>query len=270
MNGRSRDVAAAGVIDNRTHTHNYARLYFRPRTPTQWHIEGIRKPGECNYGDAAHAPILVMMIFDAKSVLTREGVHFCDRNTQLGAAVIGSSQAYFDAIPFDKVFHEGATGDRTIFDHRCAEVLAMSPMPLNDTLQWVYCRTEAERATLLHMLGSDAERWKSRVLISDDLLVFERKYAFVEDVAIDGKGLVVKFSPRQDRQPIDVQVRVLNKVGREVISFRNNSMPARPNPPSVKWRFKGKLSGGVYLAEVRLEGQLAFRASLPVRSDVLV
>lgn len=263
-NRRARDVAAAGVIDNRAHAHHFARLYFRPRTPTQWHIEGIRKPGECAYGDAAHAPILIMMIFNAKSVLLREGIRFCDRNMQLGAANTGDTEQYFSSIPFDKVFHEGPTSDRSIIDHRCAEVLATSPMPLDQTLQWIYCRTAAERTTLLHLLGADAVRWKHLIQISDDLLVFERKYLFVDEVSIDSKGVIVKLSPRQDRQVVDIQVKVTGKDGRTRIDFRNNAMAARPDPPSTSWRIKGTLEDGDYLVEIHAEGQKAYIASMSV------
>ena len=42
---RGRDVAGFGVIDCSQRAHHFARLYFRPRTPTQYHIEGIRRPG---------------------------------------------------------------------------------------------------------------------------------------------------------------------------------------------------------------------------------
>jgi hypothetical protein len=127
-NSLPKDVAAASVISVRDHAHNFARLYFRPRTPTQWHIEGIRKAGECSYGDASHAPILVMFVFDARQVLSSVGVKFCDRNMQLGSADPNDSEVYFSTIPFEKVFHEGGTGgDRSITEHRCAEVLAESP-----------------------------------------------------------------------------------------------------------------------------------------------
>ncbi len=80
-NMKDKDVAAPGVIVARTHAHNSARLYFRPRTPTQYHIEGIRKSGECSYGNDAHAPVLVMMVFDSRSVLSIPTIKFCDRNS---------------------------------------------------------------------------------------------------------------------------------------------------------------------------------------------
>jgi hypothetical protein len=61
------DIAGAVVIQNRDRAHQFARLYFRPRTPTQFHIEGIRKSGDYYMG-YTHAPTLVMLIFDSFNV----------------------------------------------------------------------------------------------------------------------------------------------------------------------------------------------------------
>jgi hypothetical protein len=270
-NVKPKDVAGAGVIEARTHAHDFGRLYFRPRTPTQWHIEGIRKPGECQYGNDAHAPILIMMVFEARSVLTSEGVKFCDRNMQLGTAVIGDTADYFKQIPFEKVFHDsGIGGDRSIIEHRCAEVLVTSPMPLADTLQWIYCRTEAEKLTLLHMLGSARKDWKTKIQISDDLLVFDRRFVFVEKVSIDSKGVVAHLSPRQDFAKIDVRVTARDANGKLHLNFKNNNMNAAPEHPFKSWRFAAALPDGRYLVEVQLEGHLAFRANMNVGQNIFL
>lgn len=269
-NRKTVDVAAAGVIDNRSVAHNYSRLYFRPRTPTQWHIEGIRKPGECSYGDSSHAPILVMFIFDARSILTTPGVRFSDRNMQLNYATTGDTEEFFSSIPFDKVFHEGATSDRSTIDARCAEVLAPSPMKLAGALQWIYCRSAAERDTLLHFLGDHADRWRGRIQISDDLLVFEKKYVFVEEVSIDQDGVVGAFNPRRDRQKIHVAVQALASDGKLAIDFLNSSMEARPPAPSSRWRFPQKLRKGTYLITIRIEGHLAYQSFMTIGADNLI
>ena len=120
-NQRPRDVAAPGVIDARGHAHDRVRMYFRPKTPTQWHIEGIRKPGECKYGDATHAGMLVMFALDAKSVLIRPNIMFSDQNMQLGSTVPGDTELYFSSIDFSKVYSEGNTGgDHSVIDARAA------------------------------------------------------------------------------------------------------------------------------------------------------
>jgi hypothetical protein len=108
-NARASDVAAAAVLASREDAHDFARLYFRPLTPTQWHIEGIRKSTECSYGEASHAPILIMFVFSARSVLQSPGVKFSDRNMQISGVQPSDTEIYFSNIPFDKVFHVGSS-----------------------------------------------------------------------------------------------------------------------------------------------------------------
>jgi hypothetical protein len=262
-NQREKDVAAAGVIDHREHAHNFARLYFRPKTPTQWHIEGIRKAGECKFGDKAHAPVLIMLVFDAKRVLSISSVSFCDRNMQLGSAQPGDTEEYFSAIPFQKVFHEGGTGgDSTIKDHRCAEVLVPSPLSLAGNLQWVYCRSSAERDTLIHLLGKLGPAWAKRILVSSDLLVFHREYAFVDEVSLADSGVVFQLNPRVDRKMLDVSVQVWDARGARIINFRNRDMAATPNPPVKRWRVSHPLLDGKYHIQIELDGHLAFKATM--------
>jgi hypothetical protein len=259
-NKKDKDVAAPGVIDARVHAHNSARLYFRPRTPTQYHIEGIRKSGECSFGDGAHAPVLVMMVFDAQSVLSIPTIKFCDRNMQLGNAIPSDTPEYFSNVPFDKVFHVGGIGgDRSIIEHRCAEVLAISPMPLAGNLQWVYCRTIAERETLLHLLGNAAGAWSSMIVVSEDLSIFERRFAFVDYVGISHDGVVFQLNPRADAQTLDVQVKVWGRGQVEIISYANTAMLAQPSATVKRWRVAKELSNGKYLVEIKLEGHLAYR-----------
>jgi hypothetical protein len=59
------DVAAQAVVNTNHHAHGFSRLYFRPRTPTQFHIEGIRRPDEC-YEPTAHAPMLYVPILSSE------------------------------------------------------------------------------------------------------------------------------------------------------------------------------------------------------------
>jgi hypothetical protein len=238
---RARDVAAVGVIDHSQRAHSFARLYFRPRTPTQYHIEGIRRAGECQYGDSAHAPLLVMFVFHARQVLSLKGVCFSDSNMQTGV-VEGSSEVYFRNIPFDKVYHEGGiAGDRSIITHRCAEVLAPSPMTLEGKLRWVYCRSDAERETLLQSLNRHAAFWEKRIIVSDDLKVFEKSFMFVERISLANDGLIFRLNPRNDRKPIAVRIEAWDTQGRRCIGFKNDELPARAfsgGPESIDGGFR--------------------------------
>lgn len=257
-----RDVAAPGVIDSRTDAHDYARLYFRPRTPTQFNIEGIRKDHECKYGRDAHAPLLYMFVFDARSVLTHPETKFTDRNAQSTAPA--DNEAAFAAIPFDKVFHEGLFGgDVSILQHRCAEVLAKPPMPLGPSLKWVCCRSVAEKETLLATLHWQVRKqWADRIVVSDALKVFEKAYAFVGDVRLGAEGLSVRFNPRRDLAAVDLRVGLWHNDEVEVIKWHHTAWNLAPPSPHNHWIFKAELEEGFYRARIWIEGHLAYDAEL--------
>ncbi len=265
---RKRDVAGQEVIATRSNAHAFARLYFRPRTPTQFHIEGVRKAHEYfNNEPAAHAPVLVMFVFDAKRVLLREGTAFSKFNMQAFGSEWGTSRDYFTSIEFDKVFHEGPFGDdRSIKKCRCAEVLAKSPLPLNEHLKWIVCRSHPERQMLLEMLGEAAASLAPRIHVSDDILVFEKRHTYVEEVGIQRDGVVWRLNPRRDGQPILTQVIVKNTNGQTVVSF--GPLLFAPFPPAARrWIAPQNMESGTYDVEVQLEGCLAYKGTHTLTSD---
>jgi ssDNA thymidine ADP-ribosyltransferase, DarT len=166
-NSHPRDVAAPGVIEATTSAHDFVRLYFRPKTPTQYHIEGIRKSSDfTTYAENAHAPVLIMFGLESRMVLSHPNVQFSDKNMQLTSAQTGDTEAFFAGIPFDKVFHEGNIGgDRSLIDARCAEVLSKSPLVLEDCLREIYFRSEPERDTLLYALGDAAKAIRKKIRV---------------------------------------------------------------------------------------------------------
>lgn len=266
-NPRPRDVAAREVNQAREHAHDWVRLYFRPKTPTQFSIEGIRKPGECKYGEGAHAPILVMLVLDAHQILTHPDIRFCDRNMQRGNAVPGNDEAYFAAIPFAKVFHEGPTGgDDKIIQHRCAEVLPSSPLDLDQCLRAVYFRSEPERDTVLHALGPNRQRWLQRCFVSDALKVFEKKFSFVQEISLTREGVVFTLNPRSDRQNVAVRISISDEAGRSVAKFYSASLAAAP--PQGRWIYNHAFPDGIYLVRVEIDGQLAYQAPISLTDSL--
>lgn len=268
-NGLPRDVAGADIINLRDHAHQSVRFYFRPRTPTQFYVEGVRKPEDCrDFG--VHAPILVMFVFRAKPILTAQGTEFSDENMQRGSALVGNNNNFFQQIPFEKVYHEGGLcGDRSIIAHRCAEVLASSPLPLEGNLQWVYCRSEAERQTLLYKLGPAADDWRDRVRVSDDIKVFHRLLSYVEHVHLAQKGIVYELHPRNDGKKIRIKVDVYDPIGDHIIGMEKDNFS--PYPKNAKrWYTAGKLQPNVpYTATINLEGHMAFEAKLSFGDTIM-
>lgn len=68
------DIAPEEIIAANPQAYEHVRLYFRPKTPTQYHIEGIREP--CDFFMGKHAPVLYMMVFDAAQAPGQLHVHW--------------------------------------------------------------------------------------------------------------------------------------------------------------------------------------------------
>jgi hypothetical protein len=262
-NPQPRDVAAREVNATRAHAHNRVRLYFRPKTPTQYHIEGIRKPGECRFGDETHAPVLVMFILDAQRILTMPNTQFCDRNMQRVDAVPSDTEAYFAATPFAKVYHEGPTGgDETIIYHRCAEVLPQSPLDLEYCLKSVFVRSDPERDTLLNLLGPHRARWASRCHVSDALKVSEKRYSFVQEIGMTREGVTFLLNPRDDRRGVKISIQVWDEANRFVVRFDHTDLQAAP--PQGRWIYNHAFADGLYRVRCEIEDHLAYDAQIPL------
>lgn len=256
---RPRDIAGAGVIENRLRAHEFTRLYFRPRTPTQYHIEGIRRPADCQFGAAAHAPILVMFALDARSILTMPTTRFSDINMQRDNARDGDSDAFFATIDFTKVYHEGGFGgDASIAYHRAAETLCQSPLPLTDHLKWIVCRSEAERETLIHLAGQAGRALRPKIVTSDDGKVFEKRFAFVERVYGSPEGVTFQLNPRHDWAPLKVRVEVHNGGAELILDETYNQLPARASNGGP-WLAKVALQDGIHRVQIHIDDHLAYQ-----------
>lgn len=251
-----KDVAAADILATTNRAHAFARLYFRPMSPTQFRIEGIRRAEEVWHG--AHAPVLVMFAFDAVSVLSSSGTGFSDGNMQSPESEHGNNSEFFSGINFSDVYHVGAiTSEQRerIIRSRCAEVLAESPLDLTGRLRAIICRSPAERSYLLDLIGPEAsERWGRFIRSHTEPGIFENKWAYVETVDVSGDGVRIKFHPRQDGAACAISVRI--KRGEVVIW---NGSVAEANMALV-WTVTTHLSPGVYRCEIAVDGSMAYSA----------
>lgn len=266
---RVRDVAAPGVISNAVDAHDRVRLYFRPRTPTQFHIEGIRKNEECQYGSNSHAPMLVMFVLDAKSVFSLGEVMFSDRNMQRNDKLTGSDEEFFLTIPFDKVYHDsGIGGDISIISHRCAEVLPNTPLVLSSCLKEICFRSEPERDTLLHQLGSERIVWEKYCRVSEELKVFDKRYAFVSELRLSADGVTFRINGRHDSKPVDLKIEGWDDLGVKRIEFHNSNI-GTINESSGRWIFRTPLGPSNYFIRIHLEGQLACECHISLLQSLI-
>jgi hypothetical protein len=192
------DNASSEIIQQtRPEYLNYVRLYFRPRTPTQYRNEGIRPINQRELG-GAHCPVPVYFCFDALTVLAQDDTE-CSNGNMASAWVSHSDKRdFFLSIPFHLVFHNRSftpdERDEIVF-RRNAEVLVPGSLPLDHALKFIACRSAAERQTLLHLLPVELRRrWAPRIRLGEQGL-FERKWTYVEEaITVDGE-VVFRFNP---------------------------------------------------------------------------
>ena len=144
------DIAPDEIINSQDVAHSKVRLYFRPRTPTQFHIEGIRKEGDYYLGK--HAGFLVMLVFDAKSILTLPNTFFSCGNMQSTTSQILNGDIEFDSLEFLNIYHDQANPSAEQIRQRCAEVLPVCPMDINQHLTFILVRTDSDLQTVKYIL----------------------------------------------------------------------------------------------------------------------
>ena len=190
------DIASPDVIEGTdSRWPGYVRLYFRPKTPTQYNNEGFRPVGQLALN--SHCPVPVYLIFDALAVLSRTDSWFSDGNLGSANANVYEDVSFLEQIPFDLVYHD-TRFDRSerdqVVHHRNAEVLVPQRMGL-ESLRYIGCRSDAEYKTLLHLLPPGTRfRWVDKLGVRPNLQLFNRKWTFVEEVDTNTDKIVFRFN----------------------------------------------------------------------------
>ena len=195
------DIAAPNIIERTSvQLQDYVRLYFRPRTPTQYRNEGFRPQGLLYSG--AHCPVPVYILFRAIEVLSRADSQFTDGNVAAMSPLMNDVRQ-LNSIPFEDVYHDymlpysGVTEEarREIIRRRNAEVLIPQRLGL-ESVQMVLCRSQAEYETLLYLLPNDVnDQWSSRIGVDTRMNLFHSSWTFVEQVVMGSQRLLFRFNP---------------------------------------------------------------------------
>ncbi len=193
------DCASPSVIAcTDEHWQGYTRLYFKPKSPTQFDSEGFRPADMYHLG--ACCPVPIVLLFDAEDVLTRASTRFTDGNLARNPEV-GDDASFLRRIPFKLVYHDTwfqpSERDKIIF-HRHAEVIVPNELDLLP-LRFVGSRTQAEYETLLNLLQPAIQRrWSGRIGLGTAWNLHYRRWTFVEQVDLGPEAIVFKFNPSSE------------------------------------------------------------------------
>ncbi len=176
------------------------RLYFRPKTPTQYYAEGIKSSVTliASRHPSAHCPVPVFFLFDSCDVLTRRDTRFSSGGLNTPTPILLSTATELAGMPWQTIYHSRPYNkdlDPTISHFRNAEVIVPNKLDLQ-SLRFIVCRSEAEKDTLLHLLPETVRSHYAKRILSDGRLsLYNRKHTFADRVSLASDHLTVHFSP---------------------------------------------------------------------------
>jgi len=271
-NAKWRDVASHQVLEKTSEdTKNSVRFYFRPRTPTQYRIEGIKsKTSIAQSTFPQHCPIPIFLLFDIVDILSRVNSQFSEGNLASEWSNTFNNPADLYNLPWRLIYHTGSFDprQREITRHRCAEIVIPQKIDLNG-LKYIFCRSEAEKETLLHLLKENpkiSDKYSGIISSSGKYELFEKRHTFVESVNLNRDNVVIQFSPdTQSPGPFELKVNLIfSAFSKQLIKSINLSefdFSIKVNIPE-KWK-------GSYTIKVLLDDYLVYSNSFLDTLDYL-
>ena len=253
------DSASPGIISGLSKAETeLVRLYFRPKAPTQFANEGSRPAGKYPYGGGMAVPVYLM--FSASEVLTEEGVRF-SRGRLRDTSDTGDDADFLRSIPFRDVYHDGpmpAGRMDAIKDARHAEILVPDLLEL-DKLNFVVCRSVAEKQTLLALLDSAVrERWQEMITLPGAQSMYFKRWNYVESVDYDSGHALFNFHRAVDigeRAPFALKIRLYGDDGWVGRYDRTDY----ESPRSLRIRFRQPCTK--YAIKMNLDGELVYQGN---------
>lgn len=197
----SQDAANHEIIEQTIdQVRGCARLYFRPKSPTLFSIEGFR-PLNSRPAGAPHCPVPIVLCFRAANILARSDVVFTSVNAATPTPLLAGVNSYLE-LPWNDILHSSSLfndhNKRLIILSRHAEVLVPSPMPVSKYLAGLYCRSEAEYETLQTMIRREGMyQWMAddRIRRAKTADLFYFQWVYIDQVSWTGESLILGFNP---------------------------------------------------------------------------
>ncbi len=263
------DVANQGALYNNPDAHAFVRLYFRPRTSFHLRTEGIKLRGDPHRLDRQMS-IPIMFALDCGSVLSLPDVAFTGGMFSRKRPIC-TSDAEFASLDFSAIYHDAPVPERSqwkeIEDARMAEVLVPVHLPLSGHLRRIICRTKAEEATLLHLLGAAAEPYRRNITLENRFRsVFLHKYLYLKDISLRSGELTLHLHQPYPSSPASHHlVQIEQLIDGVAVTHWEDLVPAEwPRVTISPW---DPVPGCVW--RIYLEGELAFEAPLSTETTVL-
>ena len=191
---------------------DFVRLYFRPRTPTQYVNEGIKPPKQRENG---HCPVPIFFVFDLVDVVGRDDARF-SRGT-LASRWHGHSDErdyFLNTIPWRDVYGDGIPRTDSIKKARAAEVVIPGGLPIGPELKGIFCRSPGERVTLIDGLADSVEAVWAKKIRTGFADFFVERHPYIINVSGRDGGLIdIEFNMKLVSRQGEVRIQVDGEPG---------------------------------------------------------
>lgn len=219
------DNASSRVIEvTNDEVARYARLYMRPKTPTQYHNEGYKPPHIREKNLNACCPVPIFFLLDAEKTLSMDGVRFVEKGlagNSYDNALLQKGPEDFSKLNFQKIFHDGPfPSGSDITQYRHTEVILKDGLPISEVLKGIACRSIAEKQTLLYLLRKTSierfTKYKDIIMYKPDTDLFYNNGVYVKDFKYENKMFVIYLNTNSYRynsssangEDIDFQINI--------------------------------------------------------------
>lgn len=191
------DNASTEVISQTSaDVENYVRLYFRPKTPTQFYNEGFQVKSS-RHRLHADCPIPVFFVFKLPELLEQSGVQFTSQSLALkGPVPRYSTPEEFSRLPFKDIYQDGPLWNITEQQKKCiigrkqAEIIVPQKLGL-EQLRVILVRSPAEEETLLNLLhDANIYKFDSKIMVQEELYFFMNRN-FINEVELTSNSFKI-------------------------------------------------------------------------------
>lgn len=247
---------------------NYVRLYFRPATPMQYNIEGIRPKNRLN--DGAHCPVPIVFLFNSGPILTQSHVKFSDCNLASWWPNVGETGEFFRNLPFEKIYHSGSLHNfgpwdkRAVVRHRMAEVIVPKELDL-ENLNSILCRTQAEFQSFIHLISDETyEKWKEKIGVAGRIRLFNEHWTFVKRVVYKQTSIEFILNPGWFNGPYEVKSTIKDdETGKIYVYSKKNKYFNE----SLNLSFPEEVHGKTIEVLLTIDNYIAYNCILGNRED---
>lgn len=217
--GKMKNDNASKKVINQTNSDfkDYVRLYFRPKSPTQFHNEGFKTKEQLDLSELdAQCPVPVFLLLDIEKLLSHPACRFTETSLASHTNIsLYSSPEEFNKLPFDKIYHDSApTPDekRQIIGHRHAHIIYPNSINLDDYLKKIVVRTPAEKDTLLTLMGDDLRnKYESFIQIDTSNIMFFSRWTYFHTVRLYQDKVMFDLRVSQEKnknEPVSFDLKI--------------------------------------------------------------